>query len=326
MPTIFLHVGPDKTGTSHIQRYLAQNVGMLSQRNFYYYEGPAQSQEAAGNILSGNGYSLYRAMIGEGGNPQRVFDRLTNTQKNVIISSEQLSSLPSDDFGKLKEMARERSFDLKILYYVRAPIDWIFSAIIQQVKRNGMASHPATIIAKNIGKLKHAIIRSDFKTALLDIEKSVGRDSLIVRNYDDDAFICGNLVTDFLTAIGANIEGLSLSTGRTNRSLTQPELALLIAVNRRRSDQKLSTLISNALLYEKEMHPEIYLGANAGIQQKLAENASKEFESDIQFIKQRYSLPHLKTYTKAVLVGEQSHPVDAWAICAAVIDRVTASS
>jgi len=127
---LLLHVGQDKTGSSFIQSTLANSIEVLKQANICYPINKKVMQASKGKISSGNaGLLLNLADV----------DKLNSNDK-YLFSSEKLFRTLFDDahmnaIQNLKESLGITK--IKVLLYIREPLEHFSSAYQQAIKRVG---------------------------------------------------------------------------------------------------------------------------------------------------------------------------------------------
>lgn len=130
MPTLFVHVGHNKTGSSFIQSSLALSLDNLHSAGIAYPEYSTLQTAAQGLISSGNGALLL--------NSEQTFDAFTGP--SVLLSNETLfiSLLTAANADRLHQVAQQIGAEqIKILLITRDPIDHASSMYQQKIKRGG---------------------------------------------------------------------------------------------------------------------------------------------------------------------------------------------
>lgn len=240
-PLLIVHVGPGKTGSSAIQRYLLGNAGELASRRILYPLG-ADGLELA--PFTGNALDLARLLTGSQEDLMAaagaIDDELARYESlarrdncdTVIVSSEFFGNVDSSGFELFKKLAAPR-FDLRIVAMIRDPYWWLWSAWGQGVKRGGESESFRDFLPKH---------QSFFFDVILQLIKCFDDVRLVA--YSED-----RLIEDFGRATGVDLSGLGVGMPpRLNRSLSKDELAVLLLVNRTFADPVLSTHISNSML------------------------------------------------------------------------------
>lgn len=239
-PTLLLHIGPGKTGSSAIQAWLAAVAEDLIPQGILY---PPSIKEVA--QFSGNGQDLAallhqpRSATGDG-LAQALEDMLRHyaslaVEENchtILLSSEFLSEAPQENLELLKQCA-EVHFELRIIGFVRDPYWWLWSAWGQSVKRGGLYEDFSEYARRNL---------THYGKALCGFVELFGDARLLVYKHD-------TLLDDFAGAAGIRRELLGVPQEiRINRSLDKDELDILLAVNRIFKNAALSTGISDRML------------------------------------------------------------------------------
>lgn len=312
--TYYLHVGAPKTGTSYIQTFLAMNAAKLAARGYAYPEDRARSvaRAAAGEVLSGNGYPLFqdlRTADADCSAAARDFVEGTVAAaggRNVVISCEQLSWMTAPELEAVNAAVTNSGYALKLIFYVRAPVDLALASIGQMIKRHGhVNSHSDTLLHAR-GRLKELIPALDFRSMIDRYERALGRPAMIVRHYDRTAFVGDSLLVDFLDAIGLTMDAsFSVPAGNVNPSLSQDEITLMSAINRLEKGRKLGPLISDALMFARNgyvgSYPELVAGPPVRLSERDAIYIGEEFDADVAYLRDVYGLPTLLSYTDAVV-------------------------
>ena len=133
---VILHAGAGKTGSTAIQHFLSRNYEVLK-TNGVLYPNPQE------NIInSGNSECILTYF--ESNNEKELKEFIMNQVKRakefnseqVILSSEILPELDTNELVVLKILLDEIFIDVCPIIYVRNPYDWTYSAWMQHVKRH----------------------------------------------------------------------------------------------------------------------------------------------------------------------------------------------
>lgn len=149
---LILHLGFNKTGSSALQSWLANNVSGLSDQGFFYEIGHKENLNY--RVGPGNGERLRLLLRSAIKNyPKWRIDRrvhqkirkrrvdlhyLDNDHPNIIISSEGLP-LARRSIPLLKEIERDFDVRINIVAFMRDPIDHLFSLYAHEMKLRGDA-------------------------------------------------------------------------------------------------------------------------------------------------------------------------------------------
>lgn len=213
---LIIHIGPPKTGTSAIQKWLKDNIEFLRTHGIYY----PQHTEDSNGISSGNFLSVFDPLKGDYKlNLQRIEALKNKTAENnchtLLLSSEFF-------FHRLLPLVNKLP-NVSCIAYVRNPAELHESHYNQSVKRHG-----------NVATIKRAdSLPMNTLKVLGDYASKLG-ERLILRAYHEDLFLNNSIVSDFLTAINlpadevANIN----CTKRINTSYTLEALEVKRWFNR----------------------------------------------------------------------------------------------
>ncbi len=181
-----VHVGPGKTGSSAIQKWLVENRELLLTKGIYY---PKHKLDANG-ISSGNWECAFtrddkEEIALDRDKCQKIEKAAKNLQCNsILISSEALH----ESMGAIAEQLD----DCVIVYYLRNPLEIIESLYNQSVKRHFNTSK--IFLPKNP---QFPQLRK-----ITELMKGPYRDKAQVRYYGREFWESGDLVVDFLQSLG----------------------------------------------------------------------------------------------------------------------------
>lgn len=182
-------MGPPKTGTSAVQKWLSSNQSfLLSHRVFY----PPHSVDANG-VSSGNVKIIYD--MDENNQLSLNKDRLTNLISNFNASEHSILLLSSEFFFREMDEFKRHIPDAKFIAYVRNPLEVRESSYNQSVKRHFQLE------TMNTGRIKHLpnIAR------LVEFTETYGAKDLYLRLYGEQYFKGGNIVSDLLSVLGIEV-------------------------------------------------------------------------------------------------------------------------
>lgn len=213
MSILYIHVGHGKTGSSYIQSSLALSADSLGELGLIYPEAGSTNNAKAGKITSGNGSLLHDV-----GNFEICNER------NFLLSSEVLFHEIIE--GKLDYFFSNISnsnFELvKILLFIRDPVEHASSSYQQRVKRGG-----SSIALEDMFEIyNQPLLVKEFIRKIEGCEKA----STTVYNYST----CKN------DLLGVVSKWIGIEAGvlkeppvkNVNRSLTRAELRFQSAVNK----------------------------------------------------------------------------------------------
>lgn len=243
-PAVYFHIGTHKTGTSSIQTYLTRHSQYLADKwqlqyirqpfNSYKFSLEDEPDEAHIERLQ----DYYQAQI-------------TNHDLTYIISAEDFSGSLERGYSNFHTMIISikrmlPNVDLKFIIYIRPQYSFIESAYAQLVQIGARYS-----FSEYLNKLPEGAFC--WKQHLDTIASVFGRESIIVRVFDPETFLDGNLIKDFFSAINPNIpinelsKSLYKNVSMPNEALIffQKHVPQLTATERKKLRRQLQNLYTN---------------------------------------------------------------------------------
>lgn len=201
--TIIIHVGPPKTGSSAIQKWLNENQTLLLEYGYLY---PPHKMDKNG-ISSGNFTEVLDV------NPDRK--ATFNRERFETLLSEFYKSeyhtllLSSEYFINQVENFLKVVPDIIFVVYVRPPIEFVESIYNQSVKRNG---NPDFIPLRK--KVSSAMIDK-----IVALNNKFGSERFRFRAYSENATFYPSIIHDFCEAVGVDLAPTNIKTDeRINNS------------------------------------------------------------------------------------------------------------
>lgn len=233
-PTLFLHVGPGKTGTSAIQKWLRDHRAQLREDG-YFYPLPEQM-----GLFEGNASSLAQALLspGEASDLRSIaagYAALLEAEgaSHLILSAEQLASVSPDNLRSFHAAASEW-FDIRIIIAARHPYPWLWSVWGQFVKRRGEWRNFPAFAAR-------AAPTYDVYERFFENFSDV-----VLLTYADHG-----LLRHFANALHVDPDRYGVDEAETeiiNRSLSYAELQTLLCINQTCRNARVSTRISDYMV------------------------------------------------------------------------------
>ncbi|WP_244263176.1 hypothetical protein [Thioalkalivibrio thiocyanoxidans] len=217
MCTLFVHPGHFKTGSSFLQSVFALNAEELERQGVQYPMLGSMGKAADGRISSGNGKLLVDS---------RKFSRLKlKAGVSALFSNEWLFEWLGEPDGleRVAEIVEDLGFSqVKVLLFIRDPIDHLASFYQQMVKRGGYCG--------SIDEYAQTFdVPERVERFLSALEKSGLNAQVDVHHYGREK---GDLVGVVEAWLGLPGETLRVRTGGlVNRSLSLAELEFQRAVN-----------------------------------------------------------------------------------------------
>ncbi len=236
MKKIIFHVGLPKTGTTYIQRKLANNRKVLAEHNIGYHQIDHSLCDChwwfATNFFSNpldfssvqidldNGQSIEN-LISRGEKSKVALTSEVEKYQNVILSAEQFFFLPELVLKNIHEFFNRLNVEIKVVVYVRDFYDLAISEINQKVKMG-------------MGELDYLLLNLPVFGVKKNIEKFVnifGLESIVIRDFTSLRKCDVDLVQDFLRIIINDNIALKDVGKETNTSLSSSALRIINIIN-----------------------------------------------------------------------------------------------
>lgn len=242
MPTLHLHIGTLKTGTTSLQSFLTRNrENLLKNGCLYPKSGAGKSDQHRfffQTIASKRPDNLCTdKRIEEWENLEK--EVALHQPKHVVISAEGICSFDADEVKLLRSyLSRFLSrVDIKIIIYLRRQDNLLVSLYAQRVKAGRYWGslkdfYEEGILSPNAYIHGDSFIR-DFKFDYYELLKPwaeiFGKDNIIVRSYDKEK---KRLIDSFLEAIGCDEKGdLEYLDFNKNQTISGKKLKIIRLFN-----------------------------------------------------------------------------------------------
>lgn len=230
---ITIHIGLHKTGTTSIQATLFKNRHKLRAHGITYFGLNENHSETLYPLFLSEPHLYRQNRLAGIDTPAKAARKNTATElalrreldsagRYFVISGEDLSLLPPEGVARLHAMFAPQADRLRIVVYVRDPYDVITSAF-QARLRLGETYDQIIAAPPNPG---YGYIRP-----FID---EFGREQVDIRVFDPARFVGGDLISDFLAAIGAPA-GLTqeIDVVRANEAVSNEAAFLIHEINKR---------------------------------------------------------------------------------------------
>lgn len=186
MLNFIIHVGPPKSGTSAIQKWLFENRELLIDHGFYY---PEHSIDKNG-VSSGNLFALFESS--QDGSLEFSADKLRILEKKAKITKCHTLILSSEFFFQHITLLAKELPTAAFLAYIRFPLEVVESSYNQGIKRH-----------KQVQALGVSAKPLHFQfQELINKMKVAGTNRFRLRPYLKECFYDGDLISDFLYSVG----------------------------------------------------------------------------------------------------------------------------
>ena len=217
LPRCTLHIGAPKTGSTALQEFLSNNAAALQEQGYVY---PRSGLRANGHhdiaFLSGGGYP-------EWATPQsRGLEDLTTDLRNEIANTPHHVILSSENFYLLRQPAEVGKLltslfpggAVKVVVYLRRQDEAHLSWYNQAVKAQGFT-----------GTIEDSIRDNDtlwnYAENLAHWTDVFGEENLIIRIYQNNELIDGDIRRDFCRLLQVTEAPLRFQSGRSNTALNR---------------------------------------------------------------------------------------------------------
>jgi hypothetical protein len=236
MAIIYLHIGAPKTATSTLQNVLARNYDRLLKRGVLYprnlRSADAHHELACDLIEKFQGKPMPDAWYGSQprgqawGSLRDELERHKSKIESVVISSELFFGQTNNLEAILEEISEQlRGHEVKIVVYLRRQ-DQLYSSFYNQDVK-GMRQWPES--AYEFYET-HQMLECDYGSLLGMWSQAFGKKHIIIRPFEPEQWINGDIVQDFCGSIG--IEPLSSKVKDQNESLGITQLYVKRCLNR----------------------------------------------------------------------------------------------
>lgn len=205
---IIFHIGPDKTGSTSIQKTLAENKVLLLDESFLYPDANACRHHQVASYFSDKPeefiYNRNRGYknLSEIKNRDQTYmksldDELRSTTADVVVFSyEGFINLKKSELRKLHDYFKPFTESMDIFMYARDPYSYAHSAMSQRVKMGKQAwSEGGQVIL--------------YRSLVEKFQSIFGEDSIQINVFDKSKMKGQNVVVDFLSSIGVSNNTLS---------------------------------------------------------------------------------------------------------------------
>lgn len=227
--TAVLHIGPHKTGTTAVQRMLAEARQTLLAQGWAMPDGhenhsfllsllfwDADSLPRIGRLFwrdTADRLDAFRAAR------MSEFEQIAATAQNLVLSAEEVSRFRPDESRRLIAFLQQHFDDVRVIAYARDPEDWLDSAAQQHVKLTGLSLD--TVFARP-DLPDHARIIGMF-------DDLIGRENVDLRPYrQGEGF---DIRADFVDAAGLPEDILSVGKERQNTSISMRSAVAIAFAN-----------------------------------------------------------------------------------------------
>lgn len=221
--TIILHIGASKAGSSSIQSFVRRNRPLL---NSLGYVLPDTSLSTSENVSGEHVFALEtlakaKDAAGFRARMDAIFAQSGDKARVILLSAENLSNLGNSAIIE----GLSAFYDLRVVMYLRRQDELLTSAWQQWASKLDTDFYAWLIMAlKQYGH---------WDKVLAEWEEKAGADAIVARVFDRNSFVDGDLLHDFIDAIGlgAHIDDFDYHQGESNPSVTDA-ITMMVSGNR----------------------------------------------------------------------------------------------
>jgi len=228
--TCFIHIGAPKTGSTTLQKFCSDNRRVLYQQGILYPD------------ISLRGYGHHDlAFLLSGGYPEwatsqdrsladlakELIRAAKDCDRALLLSSENFYLYPEPEklFDFLNQCAVTPKFRVVIIVYIRRQDEAHESWYNQTIKAQGY-THTFDESIKAFSTLW------DYALNLDRWAKIFGAENIVVRPYERDQMIDGNVVADFLNVIGLSSTDFTVPSEQVNTGINRDLLEFQRSLNK----------------------------------------------------------------------------------------------
>lgn len=223
----FLHIGTEKTGTTTLQNFLANNRQNLLDNNYLYPNTPGKTNHIKLPILASDSKKFPNMHKAWKLYSTEKIDKFTtefmegleqeltlSNCENVVFSSEHCSSrlIAEEEIQNLKSLLNNFVEDIEVIIYLRRQDKFLASTYSTAIR----AGHTYQF---SIPSQKSIETRYNYYNILNKFAKVFGKNKITVRIFESSQMIEGDLIKDFTHTIGLKTDDSYTSVPNLNTSL-----------------------------------------------------------------------------------------------------------
>lgn len=233
---VVLHIGMGKTGTSVIQRFLADHRDALLAGGVLYPRATGPVRHAHLGHSAKSDEHLLRSLVWQRGGHSdpaayrehhrtRLAEEIAATRpERLLFSDEGLYSFGPYAIGNVRSLLAPYAAARTVVVYLRPPAEHLVSRYQQSVKVG------ATDRLVDFAQGDHRATY-DYAHRLAQWEQTLAPVRLLVRPFQVSRFAGGSLLQDFVTTVDLPVPPASDGAGRRNESLDAESVEVLRLLN-----------------------------------------------------------------------------------------------
>lgn len=227
-PTLYLHIGQGRCGSTSIQRFATEQRDALAERGLLY---PSAAELGLGDNHRGNAaaQTLYQMR----GNAPEALGHLAGflerqEHPKVLLSSEWLLNGDAGFMRELVKTARKSGARVVALAYVREQREWLISRYAQAIK-----SKRWTMSLEEHLQTSYRSHNLDYHAVFSRTAELFGRENLLIRVFERPKLIDGDVRVDAFTLFGTDVGDLVGDDPNANASPSVEEIEMMRFLNQR---------------------------------------------------------------------------------------------
>lgn len=286
---LYLHIGSPKAGSSALQNFMLDTRNSLAKLGYYYPEhGADQNGVSGGHGQLGSalreGNLEYAALL-----LNKWLSHASKKKLKLVLSSESFFNQAQAFHALLHENLKLEPEAIRIIAFVRAPIDYLMGNYNQGIKRHGETWRLSNHLAQVMSTGRHSLAG----VPLLQWAHSFGDDKCHFITYQKPSADQPQIELVFLKALGmtsSDITTLLPERTITNRSYVRAALELKRTLNTvlDKLPPEIGREIDRALQAYSDQHPEEDSLGSQDIPESLYHEINDMFLAAMEPVMQRF--------------------------------------
>lgn len=231
-----LHIGRHKTGTSSLQHFLTDNAASFLRSGVLYPRALRQSVAHHELAYLCNDRLFSQLPLGE---QHRLLEGLKALQGEIATADHVILSSEAFQNVQPTRVAQHLGRDLTIVVYLREQFQYLVSAYAQAIQNQKLTA--------SLKEYERTHFRADYERFLSPWVDVFGESRVMVRLFDGETLVDGDIRTDFIRSIGIPVElvGHVRQARRHNMSIG----GAILDFKRRLNAHPFESVVSPAELY-----------------------------------------------------------------------------
>lgn len=296
--TLILHIGLQKTGTSSLQVMLASNDAALAEAGYSYPALPAGHGAVwhspfRHNIVAAT-YADFITTFAKLSPEQAAefWADLRNSDTTTILSAEEFSR--QKDYGALAVPLAD--FDVTVVVYLRRQDRFAESLYNQRNKLLVQKAEPRILAPETATeqglfeflRIEQYIPVLNYRRLLETLEAQLKPARIIVREFDRDRLVGGDVCLDFLDALGLDPARFTMPRHEANESISNVLLQRLVKAAEEKGEAIALTELQ--ILADQIRRGAVVKGPYALLSQQTRRHFLEQYRDINTFVSERYGV------------------------------------